>query len=749
MCQQVAGNITPNIYMNKHLLPLFLGVALFASSCKKDNISQEVESPTLNDIVVPASFNWQMTRDVNFSIGITDARFQNKIHVVAIYLANPETGAAPISKGSATLVSPFNAKLSIPAGINEVYVARFAPDASTSVQKVAVTSAKVSVAMASAKMNQKVSTTSVQSTVMTTVTEPDCKNTQLLGGDINLKSGDVLCYNIYFSNPTIDISANNGGTIKLNAPGRTITIVNYNHTNLKLFIAEGTTVKFNSPVEIKAGESIVNDGTLILSDMNVAGTLINDGTISATGSIFNFNGSASNATNNGTINASNATMNIAGSITNNGTTIVKTAVLNAGSTLNNYCSFTTNADFTVNSSNLNNYKLINVKGNTNINSNGVMTMNSLSMFQTTTLITMDGLVVGRGLFYSLFKVTGAVDDKVANNNGIFRGSVQYCGTRDPDVNANNKKHFELFATKGCSVVIPKDDCNSLGGGSAIVTDSDGDGVSDLLDDYPNDKTKAFNNYSVNYDNGGSTVAFEDNWPQKGDFDLNDVVLNYKHLIVTNKDNIVVRVEGEWNLLATGGEFQNGAGIQFPLPKGSAANFTSSNNLPPEAGQDSLVVILFKNGRAEQPTWNTKSGEPASPSKKYTFSFDVSNGPTLLVMGAGGYNPFIWNNTPGYGRGYETHLQGRKATNLVDDKLFNTLDDRSTVNKKNYSTATQLPWAIEIPQASFAYPLEAQDIAKTYLKFSSWASSGGTKDIDWYSNTGSGYRDQTKIFTGAK
>jgi LruC domain-containing protein len=735
--------------MKKHLLPLIMGMAILASSCKKDNIVQEAEMPATNDIVVPTSFNWQTTRDVNFSVGISDSRFQNQIHVVAIYLTDPQSGATPISKGAATLISPFNAKLSIPAGINEVYVAKFAPDASTSVEKVSVTSTKVSVALASVSKSAKVSSTSVPSKVMATVDEPDCRNSQILGGDINLRAGDVLCYNIYFTNPTIDLSANSGGTVKLNAPGRTITIVNYNHTNLKLFIAEGTTVRFNNAVEIKTGEAIVNDGTIMVSDLNVAGTLVNNGTITATGSALNLNGTASVLTNNGTLNALNATMTVAGLVTNNSALNVKAATFNANSSLNNYCNLSVNNDFTANSTNLNNYKLINVKGSTYINSGGGLSMNSLSMFQTANLLTMDGIVTGRGLFYSLFKVTGTVDDKVANNDGVFRGTIQYCGTRDPDVNANNKKHFELFATKGCSLSIPKDECNPLGGGAAVVTDSDGDGVSDLLDDYPNDKTKAFKNYSVNYDNGGSTVAFEDNWPKKGDFDLNDIVLNYKHLIVTNKDNIVVRVEGEWNLLATGGEFQNGAGVQFPLPKGSATNFVSSNSLSPEAGQDSLVVILFKNGRAEQATWNTRSTEPASPAKKYTFAFDITNGPTLIAMGAGGYNPFIWNSTPGYGRGYETHLQGKKGTNLVDSKLFNTLDDKSTTNNKTYSTATQQPWAIEIPQASFAYPLEAQDISRTYLKFASWASSGGTKDVDWYSNTGAGYRDASKIFTGAK
>lgn len=735
--------------MNKHLLPLFIGMAIFASSCKKDNIVQEAEAPATNDIVVPTSFNWQTTRDVNFSIGISDSRFQNQIHVVAIYLTDPQSGATPISKGAATLISPFNAKLSIPAGINEVYVAKFAPDASTSVEKVSVTTTKVSVAMAAVNNSAKVSSTSVPNKVMATVDEPDCRNSQIFGGDINLRAGDVLCYNIYLTNPTIDLSATSGGTVKLNAPGRTITIVNYNHTNLKLFISEGTTVKFNNAVEIKNGEAIVNDGTIMVNDLSVTGTLVNNGTITSTGSVLNLIGTASVLTNNGTLNALNATMNVAGLVTNNSALNVKAATFNANSGLNNYCNFSVNNDLAVNTTNVNNYKLINVKGNTNISSVGGMSMNSLSMFQTANLVTMDGVIIGRGVFYSLFKVTGNVDDKVGNNNGVFRGSVQYCGTKDPDVNANNKKHFELSATKGCSLSIPKDDCNPLGGGAAVVTDSDGDGVSDLLDDYPGDKSKAFNNYSVNYDAGGSTIAFEDNWPKKGDFDLNDIVLNYKHLIVTNKDNIVVRVEGEWNLLATGGEFQNGAGVQFPLPKGDATNFVASNNLIPEAGQDSLVVILFRNGRTEQATWNTKSTEPASPAKKYTFAFDVTNGPTLVSMGAGGYNPFIWNNSPGYGRGYETHLQGKKATNLVDSKLFNTLDDKSTTNNKTYSTATQQPWAIEIPQASFAYPLEAQDISKTYLKFGSWASSGGSKDVDWYSNTNTGYRDATKIFTGAK
>jgi hypothetical protein len=56
-------------------------------------------------------------------------------------------------------------------------------------------------------------------------------------------------------------------------------------------------------------------------------------------------------------------------------------------------------------------------------------------------------------------------------------------------------------------------------------DSDGDGVSDQFDDYPDDPLRAFNNFYPSED-GFGTLAFEDLWPGKGDFDFNDMVIDY-------------------------------------------------------------------------------------------------------------------------------------------------------------------------------------------------------------------------------
>ena len=111
---------------------------------------------------------------------------------------------------------------------------------------------------------------------------------------------------------------------------------------------------------------------------------------------------------------------------------------------------------------------------------------------------------------------------------------------------------------------------------------------------------------------------------------------------------------------------------------------------------------------------------------------------------GSYNLFIWNNTSGFGRGYETHLRDKSPTKLASLALHNTGDDRSN-NGVKYVTENNLPWAIELPIANFAYPKETVSIVDTYLKFSSWPTLYGSPFADWYSNIAIGYRNTGKLY----
>ena len=295
----------------------------------------------------------------------------------------------------------------------------------------------------------------------------------------------------------------------------------------------------------------------------------------------------------------------------------------------------------------------------------------------------------------------------------------------------------LFALNGAVTM----DTNTAFASVLQILDTDGDGVADIMDDYPTDPTRAFNNYSAN--GAGSTVAFEDQWPRQGDYDLNDIVVSYKYNVITNAQNVVVQVVGYYTLLATGGSIPSGFGVQFPIPAKSVSGLTGATL---EAGQDLAVIDLFTNQRLQTSAWNTQPGVAQLPPNTYTVSFNVTNGPTLSAFGTD-YNPFIFNYyTSATQSRIEIHLPGKLPTALADLSLFGTGDDNSSVaNGRYYVTKSGLPYAINIPQI-FSYPIESADVSTAYLHFADWALSGGTLYVDWYSNLAAGYRNSALIYT---
>nr|MBC7612616.1 LruC domain-containing protein [Pseudopedobacter sp.] len=271
------------------------------------------------------------------------------------------------------------------------------------------------------------------------------------------------------------------------------------------------------------------------------------------------------------------------------------------------------------------------------------------------------------------------------------------------------------------------DNNTASAVSAAPLDSDGDGVPDNLDDFPYNAGMAFNNFSS--PKLGTTTAFEDNWPLVGDFDMNDLVMISKYNIITNAQNKVVKVIGDFKLVTSMSSYDNGFGVEFPVPRFMVDSVSGATL---EAGQINAVIILFNNSHTELAS--VPSGSP----KAYTVSFIVKNGPTLNQFGTD-YNPFLLNFKGNSRR--EVHLIGKPPTALADLTVFGTFDDNSSVAAvRYYVTQKGLPYAINIPSESFDYPPEGIDISKVYLHFAEWAQSGGTTYQDWYYNLAPGYRN---------
>jgi len=292
--------------------------------------------------------------------------------------------------------------------------------------------------------------------------------------------------------------------------------------------------------------------------------------------------------------------------------------------------------------------------------------------------------------------------------------------------------------------------------SYTATDSDGDGVPDHFDDYPANASLAFNNYypcNIAY----GTLAFEDLWPGKGDYDFNDLVTNYQYNQITNGENKIVQVIAEYIVRAHGAYFHNGFGIQFEIDPTEIASITgqtllhdyitlNANNT--EAGQSKATVIIFDDTYDILPHpggggigVNTEEDAPYVDPVTINIEIELTSPFTSEQLGYAPFNPFIISNGR---RGYEIHLPDYPPTDLQDVSLFGTEHDNSNpASGRYYKTDRNLPWAIDI-WAEFDYPIEKTQVVNAYTKFAEWAESDGVLYTNWYEDI-AGYRIESNIY----
>lgn len=286
-------------------------------------------------------------------------------------------------------------------------------------------------------------------------------------------------------------------------------------------------------------------------------------------------------------------------------------------------------------------------------------------------------------------------------------------------------------------------------------DTDNDGISNTLDQFPDDADRAFESYYPAESVFG-TLAFEDLWPGRGDYDFNDLVIGYNFKSITNSENKVIEIESTFIIQAVGASYSNGFGFEMPISPDLVASVTGNdagsgyitldaNNL--EAGQDNAVVIVFDDAhsRITRPGGyfiNTEYGapyvEPDTITVRTVFATPISQ----IELGTAPFNPFVISNKR---RGHEIHLPDHAPTTLADLSLLGTSHDNSNSSiSRFYKTHDHLPWAIDIPEP-FSYPQEKNDIINAHIYMSSWAQSNGDIYRDWYKSE-AGYRNTQKIYS---
>ncbi len=682
-------------------MPLALALIFITllPSCRKDDDLKKVEKAT--DMVIPKGFLFETQRKVDFRVAVTDGRFDGMVHLISVYDKDPAEGGQLLLKGGATVSKPFTGTLDLEKIIQSVYVTKTSPDGSKSAQTLAVGSNRVELTFASFGNGPVSSRNSPDCNTGCTNTYHNQNNQNL-----NLNSG-VTCLTGTFSG-----NVNLNSTAELRICGNaTIGNLNLNGQNTKLIITSSGTMTTSSNLSI--GGAVSNFGTLTINgefNVNSNGSFLNEGTMSVAGTIH--------------VNSSTTSVN-------SGTLTAQRLTVNSNGVLQNYCSIVLSNQSTVNG-NLANHGYIKCNNEWVVNSNSQLVLHSGSMLSVTNT-TIQGTVAGSGST-SLYKVTNST---TIRSNGVITGPIQFCDLNGIETNQGS---FTNGAEQACTVYIPTSSCNAEGNGAPPVQDGDGDGVPDDQDDFPDFPEGAFSNF---YPSQGQThsLVFEDLWPNYGDFDMNDMVIDFSHNMVTNAENKVVQVRSRFVLRAAGGSLKTAFAVEYPILRGNVTGLVGGVL---ESDGTYAVIQVFDDSKAYMPKFNTEPGVAHEDSVVFEVVFNLTTPVALQNIGLGVYNPFIWLNAPGYGRGHEIHLPGKLPTSQANTATFGTgQDDTNPAQGKYYLSKSNLPWAIHVPQR-FAYPIEKADITQTYLHFATWAQSGGTQYQDWYKNQ-SGYVDATKVY----
>lgn len=266
-----------------------------------------------------------------------------------------------------------------------------------------------------------------------------------------------------------------------------------------------------------------------------------------------------------------------------------------------------------------------------------------------------------------------------------------------------------------------------------VADTDGDGVPDDTDIYPNDATRST---EVAYPaEGVFTVAYEDLYPSAGDADLNDYVIQFKNEEDLNSSGKIVRLRGTYQHVAKGAGYRHQLFIKLPVDVGASITYkltqadgkveVAPNTVSVTAANLKSGYQIFDDSNKTIRGQNVHPGDVFKPGFIATVEI-VFNAPVERAkLGSFPYDLYAYVlNTK-----QEIHFPGLYKNNNGTDK---------------YLDSTGFPWAILVPGA-WKYPYEKYDIRKAsesgYSEFNLWVSSGGKEYKTWYFDV----TNESKVF----
>ena len=208
-----------------------------------------------------------------------------------------------------------------------------------------------------------------------------------------------------------------------------------------------------------------------------------------------------------------------------------------------------------------------------------------------------------------------------------------------------------------------------------------------------------------------TLAFEDQWPNPGDYDLNDFVVNYTYGVYKNVDNKINGIQMRFRPIAKGAASYTkiGFGIELPLASNDI-DVAEVEGAILESGDSNATFIIWE---------------------------DISK------PFAGGETGFVNK------RSHEIHLTDFAPTSKMDMNLLGNGKDCSDVSKGFYFRMKDMYcWALDFPrtsadEAAWRYPKEKSSVVKAYKNYNKWVTN--KTDLSWFDSTIPGNVDGSELY----
>lgn len=230
------------------------------------------------------------------------------------------------------------------------------------------------------------------------------------------------------------------------------------------------------------------------------------------------------------------------------------------------------------------------------------------------------------------------------------------------------------------------------------------------------------------------VTYEDQFPNRGDYDFNDLTVGYRVYLELNNANKVVGIGGVGYLVARGGGFDHDWFLRINLPGSTSGsgelNLYSPGSATPASGYPRTINLsgplnlkVFEHTRTlwtdpGQNFVNTERNQAIIEGHRFTFHVTLNSPMNVSQLPAAPYDPYLYV----YNTKYEIHLDGNPA---VHPDSRNTADGLS-----GYRDESNYPYAMIMPE-DWLTPIEYIDLGEAYPEFVEFVKSNGSTKQDWY------------------